>query len=433
MNLLILNGRVIDPVHHRDETADVLVEDGKINRIGKIPKGSVHKPDLTVIDASGKWVVPGLVDLHVHLRQPGQEYKEDIRSGTEAAAAGGFTSVCCMPNTRPVNDNEAVTRLIVQTAEREGVVNVHPIGAITKGLKGVELAAIGEMVRAGCVAISDDGKPVMSSEVMRRAMEYALAFDLVVIDHCEDEHLFADGVMNEGAVSMELGLRGIPKAAEEVMVQRNIVLAELTGARIHMAHVSAAGSVRSIREAKSRGIRVTAETCPHYFTLTDEAVGDYNTKAKMNPPLRTAADREAIREGLADGTLDVIATDHAPHSEDEKEREFDRAPFGIVGLETALPLSLELVADGVLGPADLIDRLSVQPARIARIDRGHLGVGEAADITLIDPNREWKVDARKFRSKGRNTPFHGRTVRGLATHTIVGGVVVHSAEGVAIS
>ncbi|HSG05188.1 MAG TPA: dihydroorotase, partial [Nitrospiria bacterium] len=376
MNLLILNGRVIDPVHHRDETADVLVEDGKINRIGKIPKGSVHKPDLTVIDASGKWVVPGLVDLHVHLRQPGQEYKEDIRSGTEAAAAGGFTSVCCMPNTRPVNDNEAVTRLIVQTAEREGVVNVHPIGAITKGLKGVELAAIGEMVRAGCVAISDDGKPVMSSEVMRRAMEYALAFDLVVIDHCEDEHLFADGVMNEGAVSMELGLRGIPKAAEEVMVQRNIVLAELTGARIHMAHVSAAGSVRSIREAKSRGIRVTAETCPHYFTLTDEAVGDYNTKAKMNPPLRTAADREAIREGLADGTLDVIATDHAPHSEDEKEREFDRAPFGIVGLETALPLSLELVADGVLGPADLIDRLSVQPARIARIDRGHLGVGE---------------------------------------------------------
>lgn len=432
MNLLILNGRVIDPAHQRDETTDVLVENGKISRMGKISKGSVHKPGLNVIDAAGKWVVPGLVDLHVHLRQPGQEYKEDIRSGTEAAAAGGFTSICCMPNTKPVNDNEAVTKLITDTAKREGLVNVHPIGAITKGSMGVELAPIGEMVRAGCVAISDDGKPVVSSEVMRRAMEYALAFDLVVIDHCEDEHLFADGVMNEGVVSMELGLRGIPRAAEEVMVQRNIVLAELTGARIHMAHVSAAGSVRSIREAKTRGIRVTAETCPHYFVLTDEAVSGYNTKAKMNPPLRTEADREAIREGLADGTIEVIATDHAPHSEDEKEREFDRAPFGIVGLETALPLSLDLVADGVLGPSQLIDRLSVQPARIAGINRGHLGVGGAADITIIDPSREWKVDARKFRSKGRNTPFHGREVKGLATHTIVSGKVVHSAEEVAI-
>lgn len=432
MKLLIRRGRVIDPAHKRDEITDLLIEDGRVSRIGKISKSETTGTPITVIEAAGKWVIPGLVDLHVHLRQPGFEYKETIRSGTESAAAGGFTSVCCMPNTQPVCDNEAVVRLIRDIANREGIVNVHPIGAITKGSLGKELAAIGEMVEAGCVAISDDGRPVVSAEVMRRAMEYALAFDLLVIDHCEDACLFADGVMNEGSVSLELGLRGIPKAAEEVMVHRNLVLAELTGARIHLAHVSSAGSVRAIREAKARGVRATAETCPHYFTLTDEAVSGYNTDAKMNPPLRTHSDQAAIRQGLADGTIDVIATDHAPHSPDEKEREFDQAPFGIVGLETALPLSLKLVADGVLSPARLVEALSVQPARITRIDRGRLGLGEVADITVIDPEREWKVDARKFKSKSRNTPFDGWKVRGLATHTIVGGKIVHSADEVGV-
>ncbi|MBI3811914.1 MAG: dihydroorotase, partial [Nitrospirae bacterium] len=374
------------------------------------------------------WVVPGFVDLHVHLREPGFEYKETIKTGTEAAAAGGFTSICCMPNTNPVNDNQSVTRMILEKARQEGLVHVYPIGAITKGSKGEELSEVGDLVRAGCVAITDDGKPVMNSEVMRRAMEYALAFDLTVIDHCEDEHLMEGGVMNEGVVSMELGLKGIPAAAEEVMVARNLILAELTGARLHLAHISTAGSVRLIREAKSRGVRVSAETCPHYFSLTEEAVRGYNTLAKMNPPLRTSQDRDAVRQGLKDGTLDVIATDHAPHAEDEKDREFDLAPFGIVGLETALPLTLMLVEEGVLSVDEAVAKLTVHPARVMRLNKGHLGAGADADLSLIDPEATWTVDPKKLRSKSKNTPFGGWKMKGLVSMTIVDGRVVYSSE-----
>jgi len=428
MNLLIRNGRLIDPAHRRDEVTDVFVENGKIARIGKSLKSDAPKSDIQIIDGTDKWVVPGFVDLHVHLREPGFEYKETIKTGTESAAAGGFTSVCCMPNTNPVNDNQSVTRMIRERAGQEGMVNVFPIGAITRGSNGRDLTEIGELVEAGCVAITDDGKPVMNSEVMRRAMEYALAFDVTVIDHCEDEHLMEGGVMNEGVVSMELGLRGIPAAAEEVMVARNLILAELTGSRLHLAHISTAGSVRLIREAKGRGVRVTAETCPHYFSLTEEAVRGYNTDAKMNPPLRTHQDRDAIRQALKDGTLDAIATDHAPHTEDEKNREFDFAPFGIVGLETALPLTLMLVEEGVLSIEEAVAKLTVLPARVLRLNKGHLGIGADADLALIDPGATWTVDPRRFRSKSRNTPFAGMQVKGLVAMTIVNGRVVYSTE-----
>jgi dihydroorotase len=428
MNLLIRNGRLIDPAHRRDEVTDILVENGKIGRIGKSLKSDGPKSETQIIDGTDQWVVPGFVDLHVHLREPGFEYKETIKTGTEAAAAGGFTSVCCMPNTNPVNDNQAVTRMIRERARQEGVVHVYPIGAITKGSMGEELSEIGDLVEAGCIAITDDGKPVMNSEVMRRAMEYALAFDLTVIDHCEDEHLMEGGVMNEGVVSMELGLKGIPAAAEEVMVARNLILAELTGARLHLAHISTAGSVRWIREAKRRGVRVSAETCPHYFILTEEAVRGYNTEAKMNPPLRTPQDRDAVRQGLKDGTLDVIATDHAPHAEDEKNREFDLAPFGIVGLETALPLTLTLVEEGVLSVEEAVAKLTVLPARVMRLNKGHLGIGADADLCLIDPEATWTVDPRRLRSKGKNTPFGGWKMKGLVSMTIVDGRVVYSTE-----
>jgi dihydroorotase len=428
MNLLIRNGRLIDPAHRRDEVTDVLIENGKIARIGKSLKSDLPKSDTQIIDGTDKWVVPGFVDLHVHLREPGFEYKETIKTGTESAAAGGFTSICCMPNTNPVNDNQSVTRMIREKASQEGMVNVFPIGAITRGSNGRDLTEIGELVEAGCVAITDDGKPVMNSEVMRRAMEYALAFDVTVIDHCEDEHLMEGGVMNEGVVSMELGLRGIPAAAEEVMVARNLILAELTGSRLHLAHISTAGSARLIREAKSRGVRVTAETCPHYFSLTEEAVRGYNTDAKMNPPLRTHQDRDAIRQALKDGTLDAIATDHAPHAEDEKNREFDLAPFGIVGLETALPLTLGLVEEGVLSIEEAVAKLTVHPARLLRLNKGHLGIGADADLGLIDPGATWTVDPRRFRSKSRNTPFAGMQMKGLVAMTIVNGRVVYSTE-----
>lgn len=428
MNLLIRNGRLIDPAHRRDEVTDILIENGKISRIGKSLKSDGPKSETQIIDGTDKWVVPGFVDLHVHLREPGFEYKETIKTGTEAAAAGGFTSICCMPNTNPVNDNQAVTRMIREKARQEGLVHVYPIGSITKGSMGEELSEVGDLVEAGCVAITDDGKPVMNSEVMRRAMEYALAFDLTVIDHCEDEHLMEGGVMNEGVVSMELGLKGIPAAAEEVMVARNLILAELTGARLHLAHISTAGSVRLIREAKSRGVRVTAETCPHYFSLTEEAVRGYNTYAKMNPPLRTPQDRDAVKQGLKDGTLEVIATDHAPHADDEKNREFDRAPFGIVGLETALPLTLMLVEEGVLSVEEAVAKLTVLPARVMRLNKGHLGIGADADLCLIDPEATWTVDPRRFRSKSKNTPFAGWKMKGLVAMTIVDGRVVYSTE-----
>ncbi len=419
MNILIKNGHIIDPANKVDEKLDILVSDGKIAKLGK--PGSLAENGARVIDAAGKIVVPGLIDMHVHLREPGFEYKETIATGTAAARAGGFTSVCSMPNTNPVNDSLSVTEFIISQAAKEGASRVFPIGAITKGSKGEELAEMGELHQAGCVAISDDGRPVMNAAIMRRAMEYSKIFDLAVISHCEDASLSAKGVMNEGFVSTELGLRGIPAAAEDVMTARDIALAGLTGCRLHIAHVSTAGSVRLIREAKQRGVKVTAETCPHYFTLTDEAARGYNTLAKMNPPLRTAEDVAAIKQGLKDGTIGVIATDHAPHGMDEKSVEFDYAPFGVVGLETALGLTFKLVQEGTLTLSEAVRKLSINPSEILKLNKGNLAVGADADITIIDPNIEWTVDASQFRSKSKNTPFNGWKLKGRAVQTMVAG------------
>ncbi|MBH0197325.1 MAG: dihydroorotase, partial [Nitrospira sp.] len=403
---------------------DVLIDQGKVSAVGpnvQAPAGS------TVIEAKDRLVLPGFVDLHVHFREPGFEYKESIQSGSAAAVAGGFTTVCCMPNTNPVNDNQAVTEFILERARLAGLANVWPVGAITKGSEGKELAEIGDLRRSGCVAISDDGRPVMNSLVMRRAMEYALAFDLTVVDHCEDLHLAEGGCMNEGLVSTELGLPGIPSAAEDVMVARNLSLSELTGARLHLAHISTAGSVRMVREAKARGIKVTAEACPHHFTLTEEVVRGYNTHAKMNPPLRTWDDVRAIKEGLRDGTIDVIATDHAPHATQEKQQDFTEAPFGIVGLETALSLTLGLVEEGVLSLEQAVEKLTSAPAAAFGLKKGTLAVGADADVTIVDQQAQWVVDPGKFRSKSRNTPFVGWKVKGRVLTTIVGGRVVFEA------
>ncbi len=419
MNILIQNGRVIDPANKVSDTLDVLVSEGRIARLGK--PGGIPSSGCRVIDASGRLVAPGLIDMHVHLREPGFEYKETIATGIAAARAGGFTSVCCMPNTNPVNDNRSITEFILSQAAKEASANVFPIGAITKGSKGEELAEMGELRAAGCIAVSDDGRPVMSAAIMRRAMEYSKIFDIPVISHCEDVNLALNGVMNEGFVCTELGLRGIPNAAEEVMVARDIALAELTGCRLHIAHVSASGSVRLIREAKSRGIKVTAETCPHYFTLTEDAVRGYNPMAKMNPPLRSAGDVAAIKQGLKDGAIDAIVTDHAPHAMDEKNVEFDYAPFGIVGLETALGLSLSLVHEGVITIEELIKKMSLNPAKILGINKGTVSIGADADVTIIDPVLKWKVDPEEFKSKSRNTPFGGFNLTGKAVQTIVGG------------
>jgi dihydroorotase len=423
MKLLIRNGRLIDPANQFDAITDILIENGKIARIGqKLPA------EKKVIDARNRWIIPGLVDLHTHLREPGYEYKETIETGTQSAVAGGFCSICCMPNTNPVNDNEAITRFILDRAHQIGRVRIYPIGAITKGSFGKELAEIGELVKAGCRAISDDGRPVTNSEVMRRALEYSKIFNIPVINHCEDPQLVGDGVMNEGIVSLDLGLKGIPAVAEEVMVARDLLLAEQTGGNLHLAHVSTGGSVRMIREAKQRAIKVTAEACPHHFMLTEEAVRDYNTAAKVSPPLRTQADVQAIREGLADGTIDAIATDHAPHAEEEKQCEFDQAPFGMVGLETALSLTLGLVEAGVLTLEQAVARLTIQPARIMRLNAGHLGVGADADIALIDPENRWVVEPKKLHSKSKNTAFKGWKMTGRVVMTLMGGRVVYSTE-----
>ncbi|TLY17859.1 MAG: dihydroorotase [Nitrospirae bacterium] len=423
MRILIKGGHVIDP-GRVNGLADVLIEHGKIVAVGQNLGVASH---LTVIDATGKLVLPGFVDLHVHLREPGFEYKETIATGTAAAVAGGFTSVCCMPNTTPVNDNQSITEFILDQARTAGNAHVFPVGAITKGSEGKELAEIGELRHAGCVAISDDGQPVMSSQVMRRAMEYALAFDLPVIDHCEDLHLSEDGCMNEGIVSTQLGLPGIPAAAEEIMVARNLALAELTGAHLHLAHLSTAGSVRMVREAKARGIRVTAEACPHHFSLTEEAVRGYDTHAKMNPPLRTWQDVQTIKEGLRDGTIDVIATDHAPHATQEKQQEFAAAPNGVVGLETALPLTLALVEEGVLSLELAVAKLTTEPARAFRLNKGTLTPGSDADVVVVDVQESWEVDPARFRAKSRNTPFAGWKVKGRVIVTLVDGRVVYEA------
>ncbi len=417
-SLLIKNGRIIDPVNMIDGSGDLLVVDGCIADIATGVPADARK-----IDARGCWIVPGLIDMHVHLREPGEEYKEDILSGTRAAAAGGFTGVACMPNTKPVNDCRAVTSMILSQAEK-GSCRVYPVGAISKSSKGTSLAEFGEMKETGIVAVSDDGLPVRDSQLMRRALEYAADFGLVVISHSEEPSL-SRGVMNEGAVSTRLGLKGIPTAAESIMVYREIALAEYTGKRIHIAHVSSAMSTDLIRTAKARGVQVTAETTPHYFTLTDEAVEGYNTNAKMNPPLRSEEDRQAIRQGLADGTFDAVATDHAPHSILEKEVEFDQAMNGIIGLETSLPLSLALVRDGLIDEQRLVELMSVNPAKILGLAAGTLSIGAVADITLINPDASFTYTEDQVVSKSKNSPFLGWKLQGRAVLTVVGGRITY--------
>jgi dihydroorotase len=399
---------------------DVLVEGGKIRSVG-----AVDATGAEVVDARGLLVLPGLVDMHVHLREPGFEYKETIATGIAAALAGGFTSLACMANTEPPNDSAAVTQYIIDRARIVRGARVYPVGALSLGLNGERLAEIGEMHRAGIVAVSDDGRPVMDAGLMRRALEYSRMFDLPVIVHEEDRDLAAGGVMNEGVTSLRLGLRGVPAAAEEVMVARDVALARLTGGRLHVAHLSTAGAVALVREAKREGLPVTAEVTPHHLFLTEEAVVGYGTNAKMAPPLRTRADVDAVRTALADGTIDAIATDHAPHHPDEKDVEFDQAANGIVGLETALPLALRLVAEKVLDLPTLVARMTVGPSRILGIPAGTLDVGAAADVTLVDPERRWRVDARGLRSKSRNTPFDGWEMTGRAVAVFVGGRLVH--------
>ncbi len=420
--ILIRGGRVIDPSRGGDGVADVLVSAGRIESVGRnIAVGH----GVTIIDAAGKVVAPGLIDLHVHLREPGQEDIETVASGAMAAAAGGFSAVCAMPNTDPVTDNQAAVGFIVSQAQRAAKARVYPIGAISVGQKGQQLAEFGELVGAGAVAVSDDGKPVVSSHLMRTALEYARTFGIPVADHCEDPTLAQGGAMHEGLVSTRLGLKGIPAAAEEIMVARDIILAELTGGHVHLCHMSTRGSVELIRRAKAQGLRVTAEACPHHFSLTHERCEGYDTNAKMNPPLREAADRDAIRDALRDGTIDVIATDHAPHHYDAKEREFDDAPNGIIGLETALGLAItELVDGGVLSLPQLVDRMSTTPARIFGLPGGTLAVGAPADVVVFDPTVEWDVRPEAFFSKSRNTPFGGRRLRGRADLTVVRGEIV---------
>ncbi|MFP5213883.1 MAG: dihydroorotase [Acidobacteriota bacterium] len=421
-NLLFRNARVIDPERNVDMTADVFVLDGRIAEIGpelKIP--SERLEGARIVDASGKWVVPGLIDMHVHLREPGQEYKETIATGTRSAVAGGYCGVACMPNTQPVNDSSAVTTFILDRAAKEGSCRVYPVAAISRGSKGEHLSEFGELKDAGAVAVSDDGRPVMSSLLMRRALEYASIFDLLVISHAEDHTLSGDGLMNEGPVSTRLGLRGIPRVAEEVMTGRDLLLAEYTKSRIHIAHVSTAGSVRLIRDAKKRGVLVTAETAPHYFTLTDEAIASFDAVYKVNPPLRRPEDVEAIKEGLADGTLDAIATDHAPHDILEKDTEFEYAANGMIGLESALPLIMGLVREKVLSPSEAIAKVTSNPARILKLPIGSLKPGSPADLALIDPEIAYTIDAATFQSKSRNCPFQGWEVRGRALMTVVDG------------
>ena len=423
--ILIQGGRVIDPSRGSDGVADVYLTDGKVAAVGS---NIVGEEGTLVIPAAGKVVAPGLIDLHVHLREPGQEDQETVATGAMAAAAGGFTAVCAMPNTDPVVDNQGTVGFIVSQAQRAAKARVYPIGAISLGQRGEKLAEFGELVGAGAVAVSDDGKPVMSSHLMRTALEYARTFGIPVADHCEDLALAEGGAMHEGIVATRLGLKGIPAAAEEIMVARDIILAELTGGHVHLCHMSTRGSVELIRRGKERGIRVTAEATPHHFTLTHEACEGYNTNAKMNPPLREGADRDAIRQGLRDGTLDVIASDHAPHHYDAKEREFDDAPNGILGLETALGLAIsELVETGLMSLSDLLLRMSTQPARIFNLPGGSLGVGAPADVVMFDPKARWTVDPSRFHSMSRNTPFGGRSLTGRAEVTIVRGRVVYQA------
>lgn len=419
---LIAGARVIDPSRQSDGVADVLVVDGRIEAVGRnvpAPEGARR------IDGTGKVVAPGLIDVHVHLREPGQEHMETVASGATAAVAGGFTGVCAMPNTDPVIDNQAAVGFVVRQAIRAGKARVFPIGCISVGQKGQQLAEFGEMVGAGAVAVSDDGRPVVSSQLMRTALEYAKVFGIPVADHCEDPTLAHGGAMHEGIVATRLGLKGVPAAAEEIMVARDIVLAELTGGHVHLCHISTRGAVELIRRAKDRGLRVTAEATPHHFTLTHEACEGYDTNAKTRPPLREAEDVAAVRAGLKDGTIDCIASDHAPHHYDAKQREFDDAPAGIVGLETSLALGItNLVETGILSLPELIARMSTAPAAVFRLPGGTLAVGAPADLTVFDPTRTWTVRAEDLHSKSVNSPFLGTTLKGQADLTAVGGRIV---------
>jgi dihydroorotase len=431
MKLLLSGGRIVDPSQDLDEQVDILIEKGKIAAIG----GNIQKPgtnsrkstaeEINVIDVRGMVVVPGLIDMHTHLREPGFEYRETIQTGGEAGAAGGFTSIACMPNTNPVNDTRSVTEYIKRKAAASNLVNVYPVAAISMGSEGAALTEFRDLKDAGAVAFSDDGKPVINSALMRRALEYASSLDIPIISHCEDIHLSAGSSMNEGFVATELGLQGIPNIAEEIIIARDIIIADYTGANLHIAHVSTAGAVRLIRDAKERDIRVTAETAPHYFTLTDEALRQFDTNAKVNPPLRTEEDVTAVKEGLKDGTIDAIASDHAPHASTDKEVEFEYATFGITGLETSLALSLRLVDDGILTLNQLIFIMSKNPAKILNISKGTLKIGADADITVIDRDKNWIVDRSRLRSKGKNTPFHGWTMKGKAVMTIMGGKITY--------
>jgi dihydroorotase len=435
MKTLLTGARVIDPAQKIDALMDVILEDGKIAGIdGELSRSAKTRDagKFKIIELAGMVITPGLIDMHTHLREPGLEYKETVASGAKAAVAGGFTSIACMPNTDPVNDNRSITEFIKRKAAETALANVYPIGAISKDSRGLLLTEFWDLKDAGVVALSDDGKPVMDAALMRRALEYAHSLDLPVLSHCEDTNLSSGGLMNEGYYSTILGLRGIPTIAEEAMIARDILIVEFTGTCVHIAHVSTAGSVRLIREAKKRGLKVTAETAPHYFTLTDEELQTYNTNFKVNPPLRSADDLKAIKEGLADGTLDAIATDHAPHARTDKELEFEYAANGITGLETSLPLSLCLVRDGVLTLPQLIGKMSLNPSRILNLSKGTLKTGADADITVIDPQFKWAVDVKTFHSKGKNSPFHGWKMQGKAVLTIVGGEIKYDGRSLEI-
>jgi dihydroorotase len=432
MKRLLKGGRVVDPANGIDGMLDILIEGERIARVGRnLP---VDGAEVVEVPA-GLVVCPGFIDMHVHLREPGQEHKETIATGTASAVAGGFTAVACMPNTDPVNDDANVTTYIVNKAREAGLARVYPIGAVSRGSKGELLSDIAELKAAGCVALSDDGRPVATALLMRRALEYAGMFGMPIIDHCEDPSLKGDGVAHEGYQASTLGLRGIPGAAEAIMVERDVLCAEMTGAPVHIAHMSARASLRAVRKGKDAGVRVTCEVAPHHFTLTDESLAEplaYDTNVKMNPPLREAADRDAMLRGIADGTVDVIATDHAPHHADEKKVEFDHAPFGIVGLETAVPLSLDrLVHRGLIPLARLVELLSVNPARILRVPGGSLSEGAHADITIIAPDLKVRVEAAKMRCRSKNTPFDGWELRGGVAATIVAGRTLFRNENLA--